>query len=1778
MTSGYESSRGKLPDEQYNKIRKNFGFLIDHITDDTTRVKNSLFEKNAFNMDDMEEVEKAQRNSNRAAAEKILKIILGCGHTGYAKFIDALHDNRYYDAVFKLEPGYQGHRDDKPGITRVTCDELLIGLEDRLNIQIKSVNELLGKRNDDSPRLRTMKGEALTNLDYVQGKKYVETRALGEGLRILKNRQILGVIGAAGDGKTTLSMMIANQFIEVCPEYKALLINDLDDLKEVNFLDDKYLLIIDDIYGKFNKLQARIERWRTHFQTLRINKERGRLVLIYVLRDYIYHSCKDELDKYDLFEDDVEKTTKLCLHNSNFALNDEEKRKFFDFYEISSAKIKSKITDWFGFPSIVSLCSKITNDKLPEDFDKSEKFVRFQLQTFMEENKHIYATLLLVFCLHKVSEKDLKQGSSAKVKSLISTITDGICPEFELIGAKSKLHELSDTFVKCMEEYCLKIFSLRDFIVVPFLHHLSVNRMEMALQYCSFELLMALVRTNRQDDHCLIIRDIYYDNLYKRFLKELHDKNADIFRHPSLIDYKFLSYFLNKNGIADMLQDAKFINLGDIREMQESGNFLHYITLHGDMRCFKEALLRLPQLVEDKTKVGWDIIGLAAVSMHDPIEKINLLKEKKIGDLLALPHLAVYSERFDIVKHISNFTNFDQSKLDAKSRTILHNACDSKHDNRQIIDFLMGLSFDVNVRDESGSTPLHLAVARGKKQTVSILIDKGAEVNAKDNKGRLPIHTVGSTFGGRSDVDASHILNQLIQAGSVLHWADDLDRLHLLDVIANTDIKCFKLLTKTMPLFDTQNKYIQTIIGEATEFLDNSMLKHILDVLMPHTTQVNKSILFKCCDSVDKMEVLHNKGMDFNEVDDANRNILHFSCRNGSIDTVRYLVNEIGLDINQKDKNGYTPVVYSVVSDIDPVKKLELLSSAGCSLQVLYDNNRTLLHISCQLGIIETVQYLVNEKGLDVHQKSNDLWSPALFCCTSNVNPIKKLKFLSSKGVNLRDLDNNDNILLHCSCLNGTIETVKYLVNEEGSDINFEDNEGRRPAIYCCMSNINPIEKLEFLSSKGVSLHSVDNNNRSLLHVSCKRGTVETVEYLVNMIRLDVHHKDNEGRTPAVYCCMSNINPVKKLKFLQSKGVSLHTVGNNNLSLLHFSGLFGIIETVEYLVNEVVLDVHINDSEGMTPAIYCCISNIDPVKKLQLLASKSLHAVDKSNKRLLHVSCRDGATETVEYLINKIGHDANQKDNKGWTPAMICVCSSINPVSKFKFLVSKEVSLHKLDDNNLCLLHPSCQWGIIETVKFLVNEVRLDINRRDNEGRTPVMFCSLSSINPIEKLKFLSSKGVSLHSVDNNNKNLLHVSCRDGTIETVEYLVNMIRLDFHHKDNEGRTPAVHCSVSSIKPIEKLKFLSLKGASLRAVDTYGMSLLHVSCLGGTIETVEYLVNMVGLKVHHEDNEGRTPVTFSSVSHINPIEKLKFLSSKGVSLHSVDNNNENLLYVSCRDGTVETVEYLVNMIRLDVHHKDNDGRTPAMHCCMSNINPVKKLQLLASKSLHAVDNDNTHLLHLSCLDGTIETVEYLVNEIGLDVYQKVNNGLTPAILCAISSISPVSKLKTLSSKGVNLHVVDNDNRSLLHVSCRDGTIETVEYLVNVIRLDINQRSKDIDTPLLSCFQSKVQQMEKINFLISKGAKIIICRPYQDSMTDEDDYSKCNYPLHHSSYLGTLDTVKLLVNDAGYDVNYTDDDNMTALLWCFKTKIQQKEKIMFLISKDAKITLCRLCNDLV
>jgi ankyrin repeat protein len=69
--------------------------------------------------------------------------------------------------------------------------------------------------------------------------------------------------------------------------------------------------------------------------------------------------------------------------------------------------------------------------------------------------------------------------------------------------------------------------------------------------------------------------------------------------------------------------------------------------------------------------------------------------------------------------------------------TPLHLAAENCHTN--VVVLLLEKGADLNIMADDKATPLHLASQQGCADVVAILLAKGADVNARDNQGRTPL-------------------------------------------------------------------------------------------------------------------------------------------------------------------------------------------------------------------------------------------------------------------------------------------------------------------------------------------------------------------------------------------------------------------------------------------------------------------------------------------------------------------------------------------------------------------------------------------------------------------------------------------------------------------------------------------------------------------------------------------------------------------------------------------------------------------------------------------------------------------------------------------------------------------------------------------------------------------------------------------------------------------------------------------------------------------------------
>jgi ankyrin repeat protein len=63
---------------------------------------------------------------------------------------------------------------------------------------------------------------------------------------------------------------------------------------------------------------------------------------------------------------------------------------------------------------------------------------------------------------------------------------------------------------------------------------------------------------------------------------------------------------------------------------------------------------------------------------------------------------------------------------------------------KALLTLLLESSANVNIPDDKGQTPLHLAACLGIHDVISSLLDRGAELDAQDNNHSTPLHLASS--------------------------------------------------------------------------------------------------------------------------------------------------------------------------------------------------------------------------------------------------------------------------------------------------------------------------------------------------------------------------------------------------------------------------------------------------------------------------------------------------------------------------------------------------------------------------------------------------------------------------------------------------------------------------------------------------------------------------------------------------------------------------------------------------------------------------------------------------------------------------------------------------------------------------------------------------------------------------------------------------------------------------------------------------------------------------
>ncbi|XP_071094922.1 putative ankyrin repeat protein RF_0381 [Haliotis cracherodii] len=545
--------------------------------------------------------------------------------------------------------------------------------------------------------------------------------------------------------------------------------------------------------------------------------------------------------------------------------------------------------------------------------------------------------------------------------------------------------------------------------------------------------------------------------------------------------------------------------------------------------------------------------------------------------------------------------------------------------------------------------------------------------------------------------------------------------------------------------------------------------------------------------------------------------------------------------------------------------------------------NQTIANITlidaCLHGDLRQVKYILSQGRANINTRGQNGTTPVMIAAVKGHREMFEL--LVEKGSDLSLLDDDDNNILHLACREGNVEVVKYIHSQNIIDIESRGAFEETPLMFA--AEFGKGEVFSYLMEIGANISKVDRGSENILHLSCKGGNVEIVDYVLKQNVIDLNSREKEGMTPLLLSAY--LGESDAFDLLIGRGADISSVNDFGDNILHFSCRGGNVDIVKYVLKQNVVDIESRDNEGMTPVLLAAFWGKRDAFDLLIGRGADTKVVNINGDNILHNSCRGGNVDIVKSVLKQNVVDISSRDNEGMTPVLLA--AFFGERDAFDLLIGRGADISGVNDFGENILHFSCRGGNVDIVKYVLKQNVVDINSRDNEGMTPVLLAAFWGER--DAFDLLIGRGADTKVVNINGDNILHLSCKGGNLEIVKYVLKQDIVDIESRDNEGMTPVLLAAFLGER--DAFDLLIGRGADTSRVDDHGDNILHLSCRGGNVDIVKYVLKQNIVDINSEGRDGKTPVKLAATNEKQDVFNL--LVREGADVSKLDGNENGFL---------------------------------------------------------------------------------------------------------------------------------------------------------------------------------------------------------------------------------------------------------------------------------------------
>ena len=446
-----------------------------------------------------------------------------------------------------------------------------------------------------------------------------------------------------------------------------------------------------------------------------------------------------------------------------------------------------------------------------------------------------------------------------------------------------------------------------------------------------------------------------------------------------------------------------------------------------------------------------------------------------------------------------------------QGRSLLHQACDKGHTKLAMI-LITDFGLDPFSVDDSGNAPLHMACWSGHEELARLLITKyNYPIDVKNKIKETPLHLACSS--GRSSIVRMLISEFKADATRRDHNSDTAvskaaEGGHVETVQALiTELGCSPNVTG----YDGRSLLHEACWSGSIKLVGMLVIDFRLDILSADDSG-NTPLHMACWGGHEELARLlitkYNCPIDVKNY--IKETPLHKACSSGHSSIVRMLVSEFKADATVRDHNNDT--VISKATDGGHVETVKALINS---------NLPTISHKSlrqlCQRGSVDLIDIFLSDFHLDPSSVLDNEGNQAIHIAALHGHEqVLSLLVLKYKcPIDSRNL--NGQTPLHLLCSQPSTENgcalIRMCVSEFKADMTIKDNNGDQP-IHAAVQADHNSTVVDLILDHGVSPNSRGFKKRSLLHYALANGHISTAKTLTEVFHLSLHCIDEDGNTP----------------------------------------------------------------------------------------------------------------------------------------------------------------------------------------------------------------------------------------------------------------------------------------------------------------------------------------------------------------------------------------------------------------------------------------------------------------------------------------------------------------------------------------------------------------------------------------------------------------------------------------------------------------------------------------